>query len=143
MTRWFIADVDFSSHAIRQWNENVMSSSDVVYCLGDFDQSLPLRGTVVNIKGADAQDEEKGYGRGVEGVAIRMGSTPVFMAHDPYIHMFGGIVLHGSTKRETGHPYWICISAELHDGIPISEKTILKMVHERLNPKFWPDPVTA
>lgn len=149
-------DVDhMNDQMIERWN-SVISATDTVYHLGD-SAFLPvdiqsnilsrLNGRKVLIRGNHDKSENTCYRIGwdfvCEGLLINLKGFSFTCVHNPDSCNLGGFILHGHTHKSNPNPYRLCVSCNLWDHTPISEKVLEKEIKKKVKEQNnWGIPLT-
>lgn len=157
--RPFKSAIDMETEIIKRWNNNV-KPSDTVYHLGDFaflstdlQASIlkELNGRKILIRGnhdkSQSACERAGWDYVCDGLLITLNGLDILCIHDPSrvsnSNYFSGFVLHGHTHKSNSDTNRLCVSCNLWDYAPVSEKQVSKAVIEKLKERNnWLDPIT-
>lgn len=126
---------------VRKWNSAVRDD-DIVYHLGDFafgpveiqaDLLRKLNGIKILIRGnhdgSQTRNEKLGWRFVCDGLVVNLSGTRVLLAHDPDELIEGLPGVHGHTHKHSNRVDRICVSCNLHNYLPLSEKQIIKQLN--------------
>lgn len=129
------------SELITNWN-NVVKPDDIVYHIGDFAfGTLEMQRNLIsrlngykilirgNHDGSQSRNEKLGWKFVCDGLVVNLSGTRVFLAHDPTELSENLPGVHGHTHKPSNRSDRICVSCNLHNYIPISEKQIIKQLN--------------
>lgn len=128
---------------VDRWNATVRPD-DLVYHLGDFafgplqlQQAIlhRLNGTKILIRGnhdgSQTKCEKAGWRFVCDGLLINLSGTRVFLVHDPDHGPLCGNLIHGHTHKHSTRGNSVCVSCNIQNYTPISEKQIIKQLNRR------------
>ncbi len=129
--------IEMENEIVRRWNSSI-KHDDVVYHLGDFafgsvqlqqeilsklnGQKILIRG---NHDGSENRCKKSGWHFVCDGILLALGGFTVCLSHDPSVVPKDFMLLHGHTHKHSDRPNGICVSCNLWNYSPVSEKTII------------------
>lgn len=129
--------IDMENEIVRLWNARV-KPDDTVYHLGDFAFGViemqkrvfdRLNGIKILIRGNHDGSENRakkvGWDFVCDGIFVALGGLNVCLCHDPSMVPENIMLLHGHTHKRADRPNRICLSCNLWQYSPVSEKTII------------------
>jgi calcineurin-like phosphoesterase family protein len=128
---------------VGKWNATVRPD-DIVYHLGDFafgptelQKELydKLNGNKILIRGnhdgSQSRCEKLGWRFVCDGLLINLSGLVVFLIHDPVMAPEGVNLVHAHTHKPSNRSDRICVSCNVHNYLPISEKQVIKHLNRR------------
>lgn len=128
---------------VSRWNSNIRPD-DTVYHLGDFafgpvelQTSLlgKLNGNKILIRGnhdgSQARCEKAGWKFVCDGLLINLSGLAILLIHDPSGCDKDRLLVHGHTHKPSDRNNRVCVSCNVHNYIPVSEKQIIKQLNRR------------
>ena len=141
--RPFESTIDMDLTIIKRWN-GIVQPTDTVYHLGDFAFAPNahqkrfinhLNGYKVLIRGNHDKSETACFAHGwnfvCDGLLVNLDGYKCLLVHDPADSDASYFTIHGHTHQYNGDPYGICVSCNLWNYEPISEKTMIKEIKKK------------
>lgn len=126
---------------VGRWNKTI-KSEDTVYHLGDFafgtielqkeiyaklnGEKILIRG---NHDGSISRCNKIGWRFVCDGLIINISGLDILLIHNPSMANAFSSVIHGHTHRSSDRHNHLCVSCNLHNYLPISEKEIIKQLN--------------
>lgn len=129
---------------VSKWN-NTVRADDIVYHLGDFgfgplevQKAIlgRLNGTKILIRGnhdgGQARNERMGWNFVCDGMLINLSGIDIWLVHDPSRMPTFCSLVHGHTHKHSDRPNSLCVSCNLHNYLPVSEKLVIKHLNRSI-----------